>query len=451
MSIHFTASWYRLLEFVNGMWHVIQKLLSSKGFQFSLFSYIISFPCVFYFSSINQKAKSCVFCASSIIVIYFFITMEVLHGLFILTILALNIPPSSSRRLPSLARTTNSTLCPAVAECVAKLDAGETCGLLPIPPQSLFPSPSTGNFLLTNLRRGVWAYSDGAHQSLLLFTGKRLAVVDFPDASTTLLIAAVQQTLRTTIPDSIDMIYSHGHYDHIGGATRFHTFMKETYPSVPLSIYGTADTSRFIFLSESKRAIRPNKIIGRTGRILKLSKNLEVRMTILGGHTDTDVFIHIPRVDGEQAVAMLVDVVFPRWSPFTNLAITNDPGDYLRAHDDILKFDFDIFMGGHVNIGDRQDVVISKEFTEDLFEAGAIALQSVTQEDFVEAGIAKVGDPNAVEFGNLWFAIIAVVRRLQSEACYRIMIEKWGCRVAGLDLTLSGHCFYAVTWNSIGI
>lgn len=346
---------------------------------------------------------------------------------------------------------TSRNLCQPVATCIEKLDAGEECDLLPVPENSYIPSPPPGSFLTTKLRRGVWMFYDGGHQAMILKTGPNLAVVDFPDASSVQLIEAVEKLLRGTVPATIDMVYSHTHYDHIGGATRFYNYMKRKYPDAFISIYGTAETSRAIRLSTSKRAIRPNKIVGRISRTLILSKSLQLQMHLIGGHTETDLLLYIPKVEGEASVAMFVDIVFPGWSPFFNLAITDDPREYLRSHMEILKFDFDIFLGGHVRVGNKDDVIRNMQFTRDLFAAGATALQSIGPKDFAAAGLEKAMDPSAPQYQNIWWVFGNVIRRLQVDACYRIMVEKWGCQLAGLDITLRSHCFLSVTYNIIDV
>lgn len=362
------------------------------------------------------------------------------------------LPPSWNRlkqlNLGPTLRQANSTapLCAPVAQCIQRLDSGETCDLLPVPPASLIPSPAQGESLITRLRRGVFLFYDGGHQALILYTGQRLAVVDFPEAGGQLLIDAVKERLGGDVPRSIDMVYSHSHFDHIGGAALFYDYVREEFPDVPLSIYGTRETSLVIRDSAMRRAVRPTKLVGPSGRTLKLSDSLELQMTIIGGHTNTDLFLLIPRVEGEAAIGMFVDVVFPGWSPFALLALTNDLGAYLESHDKILEFDYDIFLGGHVLVGTKEDVRRNKQFTLDLIEAAANGVQTVTFEDFLAAGFGRVGDPNAVEFGNIWFAFLGVVRRLQTAACFRTILEKWGCELAGLDITGESHCFLAVQY-----
>jgi glyoxylase-like metal-dependent hydrolase (beta-lactamase superfamily II) len=250
-------------------------------------------------------------------------------------------------------------------------------------------------------------------------------------------------------PEIFDIIYSHGHYDHIGGATEFVQILKEKYRNPKVRIFGTTETLKFIEASSSKRAPKPNRIIGKDGRSLKLQKGLRVNLDLVGGHMQSDLMIHIPRSKGEQAIAMHVDVIFPRWSPWPNLAVTSDVRSYLESIDHILEYDFDVFVPGHLRLGDRSDVEDFGRFVRDILDAGAKGVSTTDFDDFAKAGYNNMFDARLPEYGNVWYAFIDTVRKTQIDACVRTMIKKWGCTVGGLDSTIYSHCFLAVTFASL--
>lgn len=125
------------------------------------------------------------------------------------------------------------------------------------------------------------------------------------------LVEAVEKLLRCTIPATIDMVYSHPHYDHIGGLARFYNYMRRKHPDALTSIHGTNETSSAVLLSTSKRAIRPNKIVGRSTRTPVLSENLQLQMHLIGGHTRTDLLLCTSKIEGETSAVMFVNVLFP--------------------------------------------------------------------------------------------------------------------------------------------
>lgn len=64
---------------------------------------------------------------------------------------------------------------------------------------------------------------------------------------------------------------------------------------------------------------------------------------------------------------MLIDVVFPGWIPLAEMAVSEDVPGWSNAHDQILEYEFDHYVGGHVSrTGARGDVLAQKEYLDDL-------------------------------------------------------------------------------------
>lgn len=347
----------------------------------------------------------------------------------------------------------------ALSSCLSNLATGKTCSTLPVPPQSRLPLVPPGTFRLSKLRSDVYLYDDGAYLSLILLRGTRLALIDFPDSggsntpngTMTLLTDATEQVLGGKKPSRIDMVYSHSHYDHIGAGTRFLNYAKGKFPKVPVKIWGTKNTRDAIRRSKSKRAPEPTVFVDEMGSTLNLGRGLKVIMKIVVGHTSSDLLLYIPKNKGKPSIAMMVDVIFPRWAPFSLLALTEDLGTYIDVHKEILKLDFDIFIGGHLRRGTRRDVARNLRFTNDLVSAAEVGTTSITPEKLGAAGIGKFSDPSAVEFENVWYAFLGVFRKLEVDECYRIVLKKWGCRIGGLDFTLMSHCFIAIEYVTLDL
>lgn len=353
---------------------------------------------------------------------------------------------------PLIVAGTNSDsgeLCEAVAACIEKLDNDQTCDVLPVPERSTVPLlPSGVEYQLTKLRNSVWAFNDGGYLSMIILSGSRLTMVDFPETAKTLLKDATQELLEkyNVTPKRIDMVYSHGHYDHIGAATDFYEHAKENFPKATIKIWGTKETKELIKHSKSKRAPEPDIVVDNKGAVLKIKKGLELQMKIVGGHMLKDLLIFIPRYKKQDSVLMHVDVVYPRWAPWPLLGLSEDLTGYMEVYNKLLKYDFDHFISGHLRIGNKADVKEGKRFTEDLFDAGFIGVAESTPEEFAQNGYGNMFDPTSPVYGNVWYAFVNVVRATQVGKCYRIMIEKWGCRIGGLDVTLKSHCFLAVSY-----
>ena len=121
-------------------------------------------------------------------------------------------------------------------------------------------------------------------------------------------------------------------------------------------------------------------------------------------------------------------------SPFKDLAITESVPDFIQAHDDILSYDFDTFIGGHITrLGTRDDVETQKEYILDMQTNAAQALQSV---DF----FAIAGD---VGFENPWLLFDTYLDAV-AEECTDLTLEKWRNTLGGADVFTFDHCFKLV-------
>ena len=63
---------------------------------------------------------------------------------------------------------------------------------------------------------------------------------------------------------------------------------------------------------------------------------------------------------------MVVDVIFPGWVPFHRLAVSEDIAGWIRGPDVALTFDFDVLIGGHNRLGNRKDVLVQKQYMQDI-------------------------------------------------------------------------------------
>lgn len=91
-------------------------------------------------------------------------------------------------------------------------------------------------------------------------------------------------------------------------------------------------------------------------------------------HSEGNSFIYAPG----QRVLMLVDVIFPGWVPFSNLALSAYVPGFVQAHERALGYDFDHLVSGHVTRpGTPEDVRIQLEYMNDLRAVAEAALSDV--------------------------------------------------------------------------
>jgi xanthine dehydrogenase YagR molybdenum-binding subunit len=121
-----------------------------------------------------------------------------------------------------------------------------------------------------------------------------------------------------------------------------------------------------------------------------LSKNLAgvtLELKYRGNnHTPGNVFVYAPK----QKVLMLMDVVYPGYMPYKNLGITEDVQGYMKAHADVLSYDFTTLVTGHVTrLGTRDDVNTASDFLEDLEASCAGLLASLSFPSYLKSPAAR--------------------------------------------------------------
>lgn len=357
----------------------------------------------------------------------------------------------------AIAQQSENSTCAAVTKCLARLDKGFACGAIPVPARAQ-TFPVTTPYKLQKLRKGVWVISDLAYLSMIVRWKSRVVLIDAPDSpgglnkpdgSRTRLTDIIETVLNGTTLRVLDIVYTHAHYDHIGAATRVVQWSQTLKPAPKVRVFGAANVVTLVERSVTKRAVIPTHIIPDEGRNLYIRPGLRIKMKFVDGHTDRDLAVHIPRSRSESGILMHVDVVFPRFAPFWSLAITDDVGRYISVFDDLLKYEFHYFVSGHIRLGTRMDVEEGSLFTKDLLNAALVAPSLVRQEDLDRVGFGNAFNPTAKEYGNLWFLVITAGRDLQADACSRIMIEKWGCRIGGISETIQSSCFAMLTYIGV--
>jgi len=90
-----------------------------------------------------------------------------------------------------------------------------------------------------------------------------------------------------------------------------------------------------------------------------------------------------------------VDCVTPGYAPFQGFDITTNFHEYLKVFDELLVYDFDTFVGGHLtNIGGKKDVEITKEFTYDVYNSVKRIHNNLDQAAVVAKAAKIVGTDN---------------------------------------------------------
>ncbi len=313
----------------------------------------------------------------------------------------------------------------------AALWIGTATAAEPIPDSAWGPPiDSSKGYHVEEISDGLYWVTEGIYQAMFLTTGEGVIAVDAPPSIGQNYLKAIAEVTDEPITH---VIYSHTHADHIAAAGMFPS--DATYIAQEM----TADHLRGV--KEEKRPIPFGTFVGGSS-IPVPTVTFADKFTLKVGsqtlelaykgpaHEPGNIFIYAP----EQKVLMLVDVVFPGWSPFKSLAEAEDTPAYMNAHDQILEYDFDTFIGGHLGrLGSREDVVTQQTYFADVRANAIAALQTV---DF-----NSIAQKLAVN--NPWLIFDTYLNAV-TDACSEPTVEKWKATLAAADIFTPSHCFRMV-------
>jgi len=285
----------------------------------------------------------------------------------------------------------------------------------PVPENSKGPQIDfSKGYLVEEIGEGLYWVTDGAYQAMFLVTGEGVIAVDAPPSIGENYLKAIEEVTDQPITH---VIYSHTHIDHIGAASMF--------PD-DVTIIAHMETANKLKLKEDPNRPVPTVTFEENYTLEVGNQTLELEYHG-PTHNPGNIFIYAP----QQKVLMLVDVIFPGWVPFKDLAMAEDVPFFLSAHDKILEYDFETYVGGHLTrLGTPEDVQIQKEYFEDIQKNAGLANQQV---NFMAIG-QKVG------FENLWL-VFQVYADTITQQCTDATVPNWIDRLGGADLFTYDHCW----------
>lgn len=294
----------------------------------------------------------------------------------------------------------------------------------PLPASAVGPAVSniTG-YRIEPFGQGAYMVTDGNYQALFFVSDTSVVVVDAPPTIGTLLLQAIETV--TTLPLS-HLIYSHAHADHIGGA-----YLVTEAGNVTVIAHELTAGELAKIGGDSKRPV-PDVTFRESFHLQVSNQSLE--LAYRGpNHEPGNTFIYAPK----QKILMLVDIVFPGWVPFDRLGEAEDVPDFIKAHAQILEYDFDWYIGGHLDRpGNRNDVLIQQEYVNDLFtnckQAIELSAQLPNASNPISAQAILSGTVEANP-GNSW-AYFETYFDAVTAFCVNLTNNKWLGRLGGADV-----------------
>ncbi|MDP9368231.1 MAG: MBL fold metallo-hydrolase [Chloroflexota bacterium] len=299
-------------------------------------------------------------------------------------------------------------------ETAAGATPGATPGAGPLPETTRGPAIPEKGYLVEEIRDGLYWVTEGSYQAMFLTTGQGVIVVDAPPSIGEKLLTAIAEVTAEPVTH---VVYSHTHADHIGAAHLF--------PDDATYVAHEATAAQLAERNDPNRPV-PTVTFADSSTLTVGDQTLE--LTYRGNnHEPGNIFVYAPK----QKVLMLVDIIFPGWVPFQDLALAEDVPGFVEAHDEALAYDFETFVGGHLTrLGTRQDIEVQREYVLDIRANAAEALQTV---DFM--AIAQ-----QTGFENQWLLFDTYLDAV-AQACTDATLAEWDGRLGGAEVYTFGHCW----------
>ncbi len=297
----------------------------------------------------------------------------------------------------------------------------------PIPDSAKSPVPAKG-YAVEEIRDGIHWVTDGGYQCAFVVCENEVVAIDAPPSFGGFVTRAIRDVTDKPITH---VIYSHYHGDHIGSQNQF--------PDDAIRI-GQQETHTLLAeLGDPMR--RPPDVTFADAHKFEIGgKRFEMHYKG-NNHAPGNSFIYLP----EQKFLMLVDVIYPSWVPFANIAMSKHIPGFMAHHDYTLEFDFDVMVTGHLTrLGTRADVEIQREYMNDIKEAAQHALELTPAKREMSEGL--IGMENRYVYFKTMYDAAA------GEAAQPVL-KKWSGVLGGVETFAVNHTFIMyqslrLDWNA---
>ncbi len=274
-------------------------------------------------------------------------------------------------------------------------------------------SAGTKGYVVERIGGGLHCLAKDGTMTVFLATDSGVVAVDAPPLLMDAYSAAIREVTRAPITH---LVYSHGHTDHIGGASGM--------PAGAVRI-AQEETARTLARRKDPRRPTPTRTVAVADTLRVGGETLVLRYH--GPNHDVgQLLIYSPR----ERVLVGIDL-FNGNSPWFRLSGARDVPGYLALHDSILTYDFDVFVGGHgARTGTRRELERQRDYLRDV-AAAADSAASGAEYEASTASMPATAHP---------MAKVAKFHRDQIEACTRRTLERWRGKLPAVEVTTPSHC-----------
>jgi glyoxylase-like metal-dependent hydrolase (beta-lactamase superfamily II) len=290
--------------------------------------------------------------------------------------------------------------------------------MLPVDPQK--------GYLVKEVKPGVFVITDGGYQSAFVTTGQGVILFDAPPTFTQHIPEAVADVTQEPIRR---IVYSHSHLDHIAGTE---LLLKKIPDLEIIAERGVSD-----YLKEKKDPRRPIPTTTFDGKQTLTVGSAKIELKRGNWHSNEgDLFIYIPN----KHFLMAIDTLAAGYVPFMNFDLTSNFHNYLKLFDELLAYDFDVLVPGHLtSLATREDVLQSKAYTLDVYKTVKRIHDETDQMKAAAAAAEKYSWDNK-------FALFRTILDDITDKSYKEIKGRWIKKLAGVDVWGHSQCGTALIY-----
>jgi glyoxylase-like metal-dependent hydrolase (beta-lactamase superfamily II) len=241
----------------------------------------------------------------------------------------------------------------------------------PIPPGALGPALNADGYFVGNIHGSLYWVTDSVYQAMFLTTRNGVVLVDAPPTIGHNLLRAIGAVTQANgRPAKIThLVYSHSHADHIGASALL---------GADVVRIGHSECRRLLLRAADPN--RPAPAVTFDDHYVLETGGERLLLDYHGpNHTPDNIFIYAP----DHQTLMIVDVIFPGWVPFKNLAVSQDIPSWIRAQDIAMGYPWQTLVGGHLGrLGRRADGNLQIAYVADLLAGARATIASLDPTPF---------------------------------------------------------------------
>ena len=274
-------------------------------------------------------------------------------------------------------------------------------------------------YAIEEVKPNIYVLTDGIWQSAAIVTLEGVVLIDVPESFGNNIQKAVAEVTNKPITT---LVYTHGHSDHIGGSQYLKNINN-------LEIIALNDVTDFIREQKDARRLVPTLSFNGAYVLKKGDKEIFLSNHMNYHSNEGDLFVSVP----QDKFLLVIDVLAPGYVPFKNLDLSNNVHQYLKVFDQILAYDFDVFVGGHLtSIGNKDDVLQTKAYVKDLYETVKRVHSNTNMMQVMASAAEKIG------WNNKYLLFDVFLNKVIDDS-YTEIESRWSNKLAGVDVFSKSH------------